>query len=89
MREFTRTIITTTIQPTIITFEDGEVKSDDLEPIIVHGKLTLEKALKLVHKVTKKAVVKSMTTKEVKYGMKITDFIKNAYIVEDEKASDE
>lgn len=79
MREFTRTIIVNEVTPCIVEFENGMVKTRDLDPIIIYGNLTDEKALKEVRKIDKKAVVREIITEKRTYAMSISDFIKNAY----------
>lgn len=85
MKSITRTISTTSITAKKIDVVNGEVVTQDLEPVIVTGeKVDNEKALKLVRKEygrDAQYIVTSVKEEENVYSIDLATFVANAKII--------
>jgi hypothetical protein len=82
--KFTRKILQTTINSAKVVIDGENPLKIDNAPIIVNGKITNEKAVKIVEKTFGKGalyIVRSVDTKENTYEISVVDFIKNATLV--------
>lgn len=86
MKKVTRTIETHVIHGARIKMENGEIKTEDLEPIELFNQgVNAEKALKLIQKVYGKKdqyVVKEIVTTANTYGIDFDFFMEHAEIIE-------
>lgn len=81
----TRTMIESVIHACVVKVVDGTPVTETLEPVTVMGKITEDKAIKVVAKTYGKsnglAIVK-IEENEVKYEISVDDFMKHAKKIE-------
>lgn len=86
MKKVTRTIETHTIKSAEVKFENGQVITNELDPITVSNQgVNEEKALKLVQKKfgkTKQYVIVGIETSSTTYGLDYDKFMELATIIE-------
>ncbi len=77
----TRTITTSKIYASTVSYENGEIKLEDMPYIVEEGKISNEKALKIVQKKYGKGnqyVIRAVEEVNELYGMSIKDFMRGA-----------
>lgn len=86
MKTISRTIYSTTVNASTVSFENGGIKTEDLKPLVFEGeKVSEEKALKAVVKAYGKEnqyIIKSVDVTEEVYEIDFDVFMKHAKKIE-------
>lgn len=87
MKKITRRFYSTTLYPVAVVMRDGQIEKEDLDPIVIEGKLDLAKAEKIAKKAYKEktVIVEDLVVTDELREMSTETFLKHSEVIEEKE----